>query len=214
MCIRDRLELGGPDYGLWASAPDQVAYVLGRPLVATPGEQFAYDSGAFHLLSVALTRGCGPTSDVAAELLLGPLGIPSRDWETDNQGFDNGSAGLVLTAREMLAVGNLVLDHGTVASTQLVSSTFVDAATSQQIATGDPAGMAPGYGYGWWVGETASGAAYAMAAGWGGQFIVVVPGAGAVIAATTSWRGLSEAVASQHFVQMGSVIRDDIVPLL
>lgn len=140
-------ELGANGYNAWASAPDQAAFVLAKDLVANPGVAFEYDSGAFHLLSVALTSQCAPTSAFVRDRLLQPLGIQSRAWETDDQGFTNGAAGLRLTTREMIALGNLVLDTGRAAGAQVVSAAYVEAATHEQIATGaTPA--APGYGYG------------------------------------------------------------------
>ncbi|HVO20389.1 MAG TPA: serine hydrolase [Anaeromyxobacter sp.] len=208
-------EVGADGYDQWAVAPDQVAYVLARDLVEPPGSTFDYDSGAFHLLSVAITLACAPTADFATAHLLGPLGIRSRAWETDDQGFTNGAAGLELTTREMLAVGNLVLDAGAAGGAQLVPAAFVEAATRRQIATGpDAAEVAPGYGYGWWVGTTSTGQAYALAEGYGGQLIVVVPSSRAVVAATARWQGVDPEVASSQFYELLRIIDEDVIPAL
>ncbi len=208
-------ELGASGYNEWASAPDQVAYALARDLVEQPGTTFAYDSGAFHLLSVALTESCAPTAELATAHILGPLGIPSRPWETDNQGFTNGASGLQLTTRDMLAVGNLVLDGGAAGGRELVSAAFVEAATRQQVSTGtDPANVTQAYGYGWWIGTSAAGQTFALAAGYGGQFIVVVPASRSVVAATARWQGVDGDVASSQFLELLQVIDKDVLPQL
>jgi len=211
----DWYELGAAGYDQWASAPDQVAFTLAKGLVAAPGSTFNYDSGAFHLLSVALTMACAPTAGFVRDHLLQPLGAQSRDWETDSQGYANGAAGLQLTTRDMLAVGNLILDGGRAGGVQVVSAAYVEAATRLQISTGaNPAAAAPGYGYGWWIGTSANGAAFAMAEGYGGQFIVVVPRSRAVVAVTAQWQGIGGTAAADQFARLIDVLDSQVLPSL
>ena len=49
-------------YSQWINAPDQVAWVMARPLTAAPGQRFEYGSGTIHLASVALSRACGTST--------------------------------------------------------------------------------------------------------------------------------------------------------
>jgi CubicO group peptidase (beta-lactamase class C family) len=201
-------ELGNvAEYNAWVSAPDQVAYVLARPLVDPPGQVFDYDSAAFHLLSVMVTRTLGPTPAFAESGLFAALGIGARDWETDAQGYANGASGLQLTPRDMQAIGGLVLDRGRTGTQQVVSAAFLDAATAQQIATGDTFDGLPGYGYGWWIGTGGE----AVAEGYGGQFIVVAPRLGVVVTATADWQGIGSAAATQ-FQQIRELIMLRILP--
>jgi CubicO group peptidase (beta-lactamase class C family) len=212
----DWTESGSIGYTDWATAPDQVQYVLSRPLVAQPGTVFNYNSGALHLLSVILTRRCAPTPEFAMQHLLAPLGIASRSWETDNQGFTNGAAGLLLSTAEMLTLGELLLDHGQFHGAPIVSAAYVDMATSQQIATTEVAGntlIAAGYGFGIWTALDTGGAPFASAEGYGGQFIVVVPRARAVIVVTTNWRGLGTQ-ADRNFEYLFSILVKQFVPAL
>lgn len=88
--------------------------VLARPLTTTPGTDFNYNSGAFHLLSAIITRACGPTAEFAVQHLFEPLGITSRTWELDRQRIANGAAGLQVSTNEMAALGQLILDRGRV----------------------------------------------------------------------------------------------------
>ncbi len=191
------------DYNTWASAPDQVAFVLARPLVAAPGTAFDYDSGAFHLLSVILTTACGATADFASSTLFADLGIQTRAWELDAQGIANGAAGLQLTTAEMASIGELVLRGG------IVPASYLAAATSAQIQTGDTADETPAYGYGIWLGDDAE--PYLLGEGYGGQFLVIVPSKDLVVAATTNWQGLGTA-ASTTYYQVYDLIIDGIVP--
>ena len=83
-------------YTQWINAPDQVAWVMARPLAAAPGQRFEYGSGTIHLASVALTRACATsTSGFAAGALFAPLGIPAacgrwitRATTTEGRGFN------------------------------------------------------------------------------------------------------------------------------
>jgi CubicO group peptidase (beta-lactamase class C family) len=202
----------GPSlYDAWVRAPDQVAFVMARPLTARPGERFEYGSGTIHLASVALSRACGATaSTIADSRLFDPLAIVSRSWETDRQGYSNGGAGLSLTATDMQAIGALVLDAGRYRGRQVVSSSWVQAMTSAQIATGS--GATQWYGYGWWVGRTRAGDPLALANGWGGQFIAVVPARGLVVTTACRTAGLSSSAAMAQWDRVFEIVTSRIIP--
>ena len=203
----------GPSlYQAWVTAPDQVAWVLARPMTAAPGARFEYGSGTIHLASVALTRACGMRADEIADSdLFGPLGLAARRWEADHQGYSNGGAGLYLTPRDMQALGHLVLNGGSHQQRQVVSGSYVAAMASAQIATGS--GMAtPFYGFGWWVGQTADGAAFALANGWGGQFILVVPSKRLVVTTAALTSGLSGTATMAQWQRIFEILMLRIVP--
>jgi CubicO group peptidase (beta-lactamase class C family) len=204
-------ENGAIGFNAWALAPDQVAYALAPPLVATPGTTFNYNSGAIHLLSAIVTRACAPTAAFAAQHLFAPLGIASRAWEADNQGIASGAAGLQLTIPEMVAIGQLILDRGKRGATQVVPAAYLDQATRTQVGTGDVADETPGYGFGLWIGQPPSGAPFVLAEGYGGQFIVVVPDARAVIVAATNWQGLG-GQANDDYNQLYNIIVTQLLP--
>jgi CubicO group peptidase (beta-lactamase class C family) len=203
---------GASLYQAWVTAPDQVAWVLARPMTAAPGARFEYGSGTIHLASVALTRACGLRTDELADGdLFGPLGLAPRRWEVDHQGYSNGGAGLYLTPRDMQALGHLVLNGGSHQQRRVVSASWVAAMTSAQIATGS--GMAaPYYGLGWWVGQAADGAAFALANGWGGQFILVVPGKRLVVTTAALTAGLSGTATMAQWQRIFDILMLRIVP--
>jgi len=199
-------------YSQWINAPDQVAWVMARPLTAAPGQRFEYGSGTIHLASVALTRACGvSTAAFAASSVLGALGIPARPWQTDHQGYNNGGAGLELSPRDMLAIGEMVLNGGRYQSQQVVSSAWIGAMTRTQIATG--AGQpTPGYGYAWWTGQ-ASGQPYTLANGWGGQFILVVPGRRLVITSAARTSNLAASAAMAQWQRIFDIVTERVLPV-
>jgi len=203
---------GASLYQAWVTAPDQVAWVLARNMTAAPGARFEYGSGTIHLASVALTRACGMRADEIADSdLFGPLGLAARRWEADRQGYSNGGAGLYLTPRDMQALGHLVLNGGSHQQRQVVSGSYVAAMASAQIATGS--GMAtPFYGFGWWVGQTADGAAFALANGWGGQFILVVPSKRLVVTTAALTSGLSGTATMAQWQRIFEILMLRIVP--
>ncbi len=203
---------GASLYNAWLQAPDQVEFVMGRPMTAQPGARFEYGSGTIHLVSVALTRACGAsTSAFAQQGLLAPLGVFVRLWEVDHQGFNDGGSGLWLAPNDMVAIGTMVLDNGQYHGRQIVTSAWVQAMTRMQIAT--PAGSdTPGYGYGWWVGQTAAGDPFVLANGWGGQFIFVVPAKRLVVTTAASTTGLSGRATLDQWRRVFQMIYSQILP--
>jgi CubicO group peptidase (beta-lactamase class C family) len=180
------------EYDNWVSSPDEIAYLISRPLVCQPGHCFNYNSAAVHLLSVILSRAIPiGTAAFADRVLFSPLGFHSVSWEYFLDGYANGGAGLYLRPRDMAKIGALVLQQGVSGRTSIVSSAWIRRSTSSQIATGD--GL-PGIGrldYGdlWWVGTVNNHGAI-VAWGYGGQFIWVVPDLDLVIVTTAAWQGL------------------------
>ena len=80
-----------------------------------------------------------------------------------------------------------------------------------QIAT--PAGSAtPGYGYGWWVGQTTAGDAFCLANGWGGQFTFVVPAKRLVVTTANNTVGLTRQATLDQWQRVFQIIYSQILP--
>ena len=199
---------GAPDLpGELLRSDDLVRTILTMPLVAEPGATFQYSDGSAHLISAILTAAAGrPALDYAREKLFGPLGIdtepaaqplfgagshddlaayaaefegqPGFTWAVDPQGLNTGFSELKITARDMLALGQLFLDEGRHGGTQTVSAEWVQAATDVQV--GDRGQPGEAYGYLWWAGEVANHESFA-AMGFAGQLVQVVPDLGLVV---------------------------------
>lgn len=188
----------GDDSGGSDNGNDEINYILSVPLVHQPGEQFCYDSRAYHLLSVILTRATGMTTKAFADqYLFSPLGIGNRTWATDSRGYFVGSAGLFLTGRDMMKIGELLLNEGMYNSTRVVASNWTAQLKQVKISTQNGGYYAFGYGFGFWIGNYYN-RDYSFAMGWGGQFIFVVPSLDLVITAANNPVGVSDAVAAQY----------------
>jgi CubicO group peptidase (beta-lactamase class C family) len=192
-------DVGGDEriFDAMLASPDWVRHILGGPLAADPGTQWAYSSAGSHLLSavVAVATG-GSTLQFARDRLFGPLGISAEEvlepvlrgppdaalyeqflqwgvaWAVDPQGYHVGGLGLLLPARDLAKIGFLYLNEGRWDDEQIVPADFVHASTTS--AAGVPRGHHGDYGWQWWLDADGDHPAF-FARGYGGQTIYVVP---------------------------------------
>ncbi|GIH97004.1 hypothetical protein Psi01_76340 [Planobispora siamensis] len=163
--------------------------LLSAPQLSAPGERFAYDNGAAHVLAAALQAALGrDLEDYAAERLFGPLGITGWQWPRDPEGLCYGFGHLRLSALDLLRLGGLWLDR----RPGLLDPSYAARATTARNAGGPPENLA--YGYLWWTTAVAGHHAF-VAGGYAGQHIVVVPSlrlitvtTGAEAALTPGWQ--------------------------
>jgi CubicO group peptidase (beta-lactamase class C family) len=154
--------------------------MLDLSIVDPPGMRFNYCTGCSHLLTAIVEQATGMGAlDFARQALFEPLGFESIEWQTDAQGIPVGGWGLQLTPREMARLGYLYLRGGRWKDQQVVSTQWVQVATTDQVAA------EPGFGYGyqWWVRPSIQGYA---AIGRGGQMVAVIPGKDLVVVFTSS----------------------------
>jgi CubicO group peptidase (beta-lactamase class C family) len=205
----DDASLGGDD-DIWIKmlkSPDWVRHILSRPLVSTPGTEFAYTDKNSQLLSAIVADATGQsTLAYARAKLFGPLGIVTDNaleptishwpltpaeldayeqatvaWPRDPQGYHVGGSFLRLPARDLAKLGYLYLNGGRWDATQVVPADYVAASTRPQ---SDPSQGPGDYGYHWWVtNETGHDSFRAM--GFGGQLIQVIPELDLVVVITS-----------------------------
>jgi len=178
-------EQGAVGYNEWILSGDPIGYLLAKPEVSPPGETFAYNTAAVHLLGIVLEAATGESLPAFAdEVLFGPLGIGARAWEPLG-GHVNGGAGLDLRPRDLARLGQLFLQGGWSGDDRVLPSGWVEEATRRRYAwTSDAGPTNVSYGYLWWTDEDHD--AY-LAWGYGGQFIYVAPARDLVVVATTDW---------------------------
>lgn len=207
-------ELGGAsEFPIWINSPDQINYVLGKPVVNPPGTRFDYSDGGAHLVSVILSVATGMSAhDFAERYLFDPLGIDSTQWPVDNRGYNIGGAGLRISPRGMLAFGNLYLSNGTFDGQQIVSPDWVTTSTRTHVPTGNALPYGPSYGYFWWRGS-AHGTEFYYATGYGGQFILIAPESRLVIVATCEGR-YPIPQANSHWSAIMDVMIEEILPVM
>ncbi len=155
--------------GMRNSQLDWVDYYLNRPLVATPGTKYSYDSIETYLLSAVVQQVTG--KDVLTllnERVFFPMGIDDVEWEKCPKGIITGGWGIYMTAEAQAMFGQLLLQKGKWNGRQLVSEQWVDEMMTVRVvrkASND-------YGYQIWLceypGAWRADGAY-------GQYIIVVP---------------------------------------
>lgn len=168
-----------PEWGSWNYWPGEfvasdnwVDFVLDRPMIAEPGEQFAYNTGASQLLSAILQKVSGQDAfSFAEENLFAPLDIHGVQWGKDPQGITTGGFQFSMKPSDAAKIGQLYLNKGFGNGKQIVSEAWVTEST-QAHAEGGYFGSQ--YGYHWWV-ENGSEADYYYAMGYGGQYIFIAP---------------------------------------
>jgi CubicO group peptidase (beta-lactamase class C family) len=206
-------ENGGPDYNRWILSGAQVQFLLDRPHAAPAGSVFAYDSAAVHVLGVCLEQAAHePLADYARERLFEPLGITDAAWEPALEGSVNGGSGIDLRGRDLLKLGQLVLQRGWSGEASVVPDSWIASATAPAFPWRDAYGAQQSVTYGslFWVSDAAPPAAFAW--GYGGQFVYVVPSLELVVVTTTEWRQLSETTPQALAEAALGVIVEEVLP--
>lgn len=180
---------GSPLDQLNRSSDDWVKFILDRRMLAPPGGEWAYNSGAAILACGVLREAANERVDVfASRELFGPLGIRSATWfESPFDGLPHCGGGLGLRAVDLARIGYLVLRRGKWGDSQIVPSEWIDAST--RVDSHGPSllfsAFNSSYGYFWWLfpqQRNGSDAEVITASGSGGQWLFVVPSLDLVVA--------------------------------
>ncbi len=157
---------------------DPLAVVLAQPVAAPRGQRWYYSSGDSMLLSRVLERATGKTAEqLAQDQLARPLSMSRFEWWNDASNNTYTFCCIDAPARDFAKFGQLLLQRGSWGGQTIVSSAWVDAATSAQ-APGNP-----GYGYQFWTNQaTAVGGNWPslpestyFAVGVDEQYIAIIP---------------------------------------
>lgn len=165
--------MSGPNYGRWVSSRNWVRTVLGSGFAGEPGGGMLYSTGSTHLLSAILTKASGRSTLTLARDWFKPLdGFSIGSWERDPQGIYLGGNQMAMTARSLLAFGELYRRGGVTADgARLISQSWIDQSWMQRtnsVFNGD------GYGYCWFIKDMAGEKVF-YAWGYGGQMLYIVP---------------------------------------
>ncbi|KVK49293.1 hypothetical protein L907_19325 [Agrobacterium sp. C13] len=165
--------MSGPNYGRWVASRNWVRMALGSGFAGEPGGGMLYSTGSTHLLSAILTKASGRSTLSLARDWLRPLeGFSIGGWERDPQGIYLGGNQMAMTARSLLAFGELYRLGGvTPGGERLISQGWIEQSWRQRtnsVFNGD------GYGYCWFIKEMAGETVY-YAWGYGGQMLYIVP---------------------------------------
>jgi CubicO group peptidase (beta-lactamase class C family) len=184
--------------GEWRAIQDSwVRAFLAEPVPDQPGNDFIYGSGASYMLSAIVSKVTGRTiHDLLKERLFRPLGIGPLAWDVSPEGYNTGGNGISCSTEDMARFGQLHLQRGMWNGQYLLSESWVDAATRNQVReawlgvldgrrySSEGVQKKPGYGYQWWM--TKDGGYYAS--GLFGQNCIVLPKLEAVLVFTAALR--------------------------
>lgn len=205
-----RRQSGQPPFASWAFAnarsPDWLGYALEQPIQPSPGPYLNYNSLVTQVLAESMRRAldCASLEHYLGEKLFSPMGIQRYHWSpvwgqpTDQVCADASDpmvvafGGLHMRPRDMVKLGQLILNKGLWDGRQLVPEDWIIQSTRVH-SVPHPIRHAQdrtfGYGYQWWLqpfrklsGERDTWAI--SAEGIGGQFIIAVPQYRAVLVTT------------------------------
>jgi CubicO group peptidase (beta-lactamase class C family) len=187
---------GSPLDQLNRSSGDWIRFILDRPMVGMPGDDWAYNSGAAILVCGVIRQIAGESAFARRELFE-PVGVVGETWaKSPFDGLPHCGGGLSLKPIDLARVGYLVLRHGRWGDRQLVPADWIDVSTSP-LSRGSSllfSAFNSGYGYFWWTFPLHRGgtdAGVIAASGSGGQWLFVIPSLDLVVAiAARSGAGL------------------------
>ena len=168
---------------------------------------FSYNNSACHLNSHVLFHMTGMTPNEFASINLFPyLGIENPQWLDGYLNINDASTSLELRLRDMIKLGQLYLQDGWSGEEQILSSEWVNEATSLHMET---MSAIPGYGYLWWLPpEDWNQSEGYIAIGYGGQYIAVYPERGLVIGAHSTINS-----NQAYELQLFNYIHNEIAPI-
>ena len=127
---------------------DPLEYVLGKDLIAPPGEAFIYNSGTTNLLGEVVSRSSGQTlPEFADQYLFTPLGIETLEWTGIPIASDITAAAslLYLRPRDMAKIGQLYLEDGVWEDRRVVSEAWVAESTAAAMSVPSDDAPMPGF---------------------------------------------------------------------
>lgn len=128
------------------AAGDFVKFALAAELKTPPGQRHLYSNSAANLIPHVAKLASGvPLNEWAQRSLFSPLGLQNVEWDLDKAGNVQGMSGIRMSARDLAAIGDLVIDGGRHCGKQLVSAAWLQESTAPQSS-----GFRP-HGYLWWL---------------------------------------------------------------
>ena len=133
-----------------SSLQNKNAALLKLQSQSAPGSTFAYGPSHYEALATYIGRKTGKSPSAWEQAtFLGPVGIKPTRWRTDRQGNPYFSAGLHVTANELLQAAHIVRRQGWIWILPLIPSRIM-----REAAMGSPANRM--YGTGLWLNRNVS----------------------------------------------------------
>lgn len=168
----------------WWFSDSPHCFVLNNfPMDSQPGTKFSYNSAVSHLLSGIISRSSGiSVKEFAEKHLFSPLGIENFYWQTDNAGEYRGNSELYLLPRDMIKIGEMLLNQGVYKGKRVISQDWITEMVSYK-AEGN---SLMDYGFHWMLSKDDR-PSFFFAGGSGGHHIFIVPSKELVVVTTGHW---------------------------
>jgi len=162
--------------------PSTLRVVLQKQPAASPGSLFCYSDGDAQLVSGVISKRADmPLEEFAFEHLFESMKIEDFYWERHPDGLNYGGVGLWMRPRDLLKIGQLILDGGQWSGVQLLPEGWTQKVTGSKVDD-SVTGSKP-YGYYWWTDPERKGV---YVSGRGGQFLYILPSQNLVVVHTAA----------------------------
>lgn len=167
---------------------DSVAFTLSQPLSYEPGKEFSYSGGYVSVVGEVIRESTkhNRLSDYAIHGPISELCFKNAYWLKQQDQRTNVAGGAFLRPRDMLKIGQLVLNEGKWKDKQIIDPQWLEQSTTPKITSSVANND---YSYFWWNSEFyANGKTYQaiIAQGYGGQDIVIIKDLNLVVVKTAS----------------------------
>jgi CubicO group peptidase (beta-lactamase class C family) len=199
---------GSPLQTLNQSSGDWVKFVLDQPMERAPGTYFRYNSGAAILLGGMIRESAEiSTDDFAREFLFNKMGVETTRWyRSPYDQLPHTGGGLLLKARDMAKIGQLVLNEGEWDGTQVVPKAWIDQIKIRFTQT-NRGYYSAWYSYMWWIlpyeknnVNSPTSDDMITASGAGGQWIFIIPKHQLVVVTTGGTQNGEQELAPVDFL--------------
>ena len=195
---------------------DWIGYVLDRDQAGQPGEAASYTSGLSILIGGIIKNATGQYVDeFARDTLFKDLSFSNFHWLGAADGTRHTGGGLLVTARDLAKLGQLVLDDGAWRGEQIVSAAWIDESTARQLPLADALDDdSQGYGYQWWhatfAGPNDQSVRAIAGIGYGGQYLLILPTLDAVVVFNAG----EYADRGNRYFDLGEAMTGSVLPAL
>jgi len=131
-----------PDY----KVDDVIKLALSAELSNTPGTHFSYNNKAVALLGGIVEKASGlPFDTFVAKYFYEPMNIDQYDWIKDRSGNATTHGAFVITAKDFMKFGQLMLHNGMYNKEQIISKSWVSQSTQSSTDLYKKSGLL------WWL---------------------------------------------------------------